>query len=299
MEEKIMNFKKISIVFLVFLIMFVTTCAVSAEDVDNTATDNIIGNNAEELQSVPENSNNVDEPQAAPVNTNEPQPLTDTGNSSGADTTPKITYNAQPSTVKKIKTKVEAPRVAFKHKKSAYFKIEVEDRYDDDIPIKNTKIKLKIYTGSKYKTYTVKTNSYGVAKFNTKVLGKGTHKVVISSADSRYDIYKTSKIYIGKQYSSVVKVNSKKVLKTKDKVKIRIKYDEDEKEAKVVFAKKAKKTIITKAKFYLKNKFTGRTIVVTDFCEFDDGRWELPDKDFSFPYTLDKVKVYYIKIRNY
>ncbi len=266
-----MNYKKISIVLLVFLTLLVTMSAVSAGNVtENTNVDGI-----------------VDEtPVSAEI----------TSDVENVQTTPVSDATKSPNVVKKIKTKVEAPQVASKYKKSTYFKIKVEDRYDDDVPIKYTKLKLKIFTGLKYKTYTVKTNSHGVAKFNTNVLSKGTHKVIISSDNEKYEISKQSKIYIGKEYSTILKANSKKVLNTKDTVQVKIKNDGDEKEAKVVFVKKPKNTIITKAKFYLKNKFTGKTIVVSDLCEFDDGKWEVPDKDYSSRYTLVKVQVFYIKI---
>ena len=69
-----------------------------------------------------------------------------------------------------IKTKVKAPQVALKYKKGSYFKIQVEDRYDDDIKIDNVKVKIKVFTGSKSKVYYSKTNSYGIAKLNTKNL---------------------------------------------------------------------------------------------------------------------------------
>ncbi|MBE6499382.1 MAG: hypothetical protein E7Z80_02395 [Methanobrevibacter thaueri] len=252
-----MNYKKISFILLILLTLLLTVSVISAENITE--------------------------------NTKESQNTSITNNTENTQIT--NTETSQP----KIKTKIEAPQVAFKHKKSNYFKIKVEDRYDDDIPIKNIKLKLKIYTGSEYKTYTVKTNSHGIAKFNTKILGKGTHKVIISSEDNKYEISGKSKIYIGKEYSSKLKINKNKKLKTKDIVKVKLKNDDDEIEAKVVFVKKPKKTIITKAKFYLKKKTTGKSITVTDLCEFDDGKWELPDKDFSKKYRLVKVKLYYIK----
>lgn len=192
-----------------------------------------------------------------------------------------------------IKTKVKAPQVALKYKKGSYFKIQVEDRYDDDIKIDNVKVKIKVFTGSKSKVYYSKTNSYGIAKLNTKNLKIGAHKVVISSADPKYSISKTSKIFIGKTYVATLKANSK-VLRNKDVLRVKVVNDEDEKEAKVIFKKTPKHTKLLKAKFYLKNKYTGRIIVKVDNVEFDDGRWEVPSEDFSYRYTLAKVKVLYV-----
>lgn len=124
----------------------------------------------------------------------------------------------------------------------------------------------------------------------------GSHKVVISSADDRYKISKVSNILIGKEFSTVLKSNSNNVLKTKDKIAFKFKNDFDEKEVKVVFKKKSKHTIITKAKFYFKNKYTGKIVTKIDNCEFDDGRWEVPDADYLNRFTLLNVKVWYLKV---
>ena len=61
------------------------------------------------------------------------------------------------------------------------------------------KLTLKVYTGQKYKTYTVKSNSKGIAKLNVKSLTVGTHKVVVKSAN-KYCVAKakTSTIKITK-----------------------------------------------------------------------------------------------------
>lgn len=193
----------------------------------------------------------------------------------------------------KIKTEVDADPITVKHKKNSYFKIKVENRYDDDIPVGKVKLKVKVGSGSKAKTFNVKTNSYGVAKINTKSLKKGTHKVVITSADNRYSIYKKSKITVAKQYTATIKETSQKTLKNKATVGIRKIYDDDDVEYKV-FVKKGKKTKITKAVFYFKNQYTGQVIVKTDRGEYDDGIWENPSEDCSYRYTLIKVKVHYM-----
>lgn len=95
--------------------------------------------------------------------------------------------------VNKIKTTVSAPKVVSKIKKSKYFKATVKVNKK---PLKNIKVKVKVYTGKKYKVYNLKTNKKGVVKLNTKSLKKGTHKVVISSGNANYKISKTSSIKI-------------------------------------------------------------------------------------------------------
>lgn len=270
-----MNFKRFSIIFLVSLTLILGIGAISAAD------DNI------QVLETP-NSNIDSEVISADVNI-----VPQSKSVVNAD----VKKTTEATTKLKVKTKVEADQVAVTYKKNKYFKVKVEDRYDDDIPIEHVKLKIKVGTGSKAKTYDVKTNSYGIAKINTKGLKVGTYKVKITSADDGYDISKTSKIFVGKQYSTILKTTTKKaVLKNKDVVGLKIKNDFDEKEAKVVL-KKAKFTKILKAKFYLKNKNTGQTVVKTDNAEFDDGRWDMPDKDYPNSYTLVKVKVYYISTK--
>ena len=95
--------------------------------------------------------------------------------------------------INKAKPSVSAPKITAKYKKSKYFKVTV--KYNKKA-LKNLKIKVKVYTGKKYKTYTLKTDKKGIAKINTKKLKKGTHKVVISSGNSNYYISKKSQIKI-------------------------------------------------------------------------------------------------------
>lgn len=98
-----------------------------------------------------------------------------------------LIYQASPT--------VKAPKVKFKYKKSKYFKVTVKNKKTKK-GINKLKIKLKVYTGKKYKIYKIKTNKKGVAKFNTKKLKRGKHKVIITSANKNYYIYKKSLIRI-------------------------------------------------------------------------------------------------------
>ncbi len=266
-----MNLKRLSIIFLIFLTLMVSISVISAADSEVAA----LGTSNDEVD--------------RSVLSNSTQAVEQTQNVVNSDVKQTTKSNLPPKT----KTKVEADQVAVTYKKKGIFKVKVEDRYDDEIS--HAKIKVKIGTGSKAKTFSVKTNSYGVAKINTKSLKTGAHKVVIISNDDRYDIYKTSKIFVGKQYTKTIKSPSKKAtLKKGDSIRLRSYYDDDDREVKVVH-KKAKHTKILKAKFYLKNKYNGRTIVKTDRVDFDDGRWEMPEEDYSYyRYSLVKVKVYYI-----
>lgn len=95
--------------------------------------------------------------------------------------------------INKAPTKVSAPKVTNKFKKSKYFKVTVK-AYNK--PVKKLKVKVKVFTGKKSKTYTVTTNAKGVAQLNTKSLSKGTHKVELSSGNGNYKISAKSTIKI-------------------------------------------------------------------------------------------------------
>ncbi len=97
--------------------------------------------------------------------------------------------------ITKAKTIVKAPKVTAKYKKSKYFKVTIKNKANNKA-VSKIKVKIKVYTGKKYKTYTVKTDKKGVAKINTKKLKRGKHKVVISSGNSNYIISKKSSIRI-------------------------------------------------------------------------------------------------------
>ena len=71
------------------------------------------------------------------------------------------------------------------------------------------KVTLKVYTGKKYKKVTVKTNSKGVATYQTKKLSVGNHKIVVSATDSRYNFNTLqSSVKVVKQ--TALKITAKK-----------------------------------------------------------------------------------------
>jgi hypothetical protein len=92
-------------------------------------------------------------------------------------------------------TITKAPKVVAKLKASKYFKVTVKNKINKKA-VKNCKVKVKVYTGKKYKTYTIKTDKKGVAKLNTKILKKGTHNVEVSSGNYKYTIDAKSTITI-------------------------------------------------------------------------------------------------------
>jgi len=232
--------------------------------------------------------------------------IADTSNSTAdvaADNTPATTQTTQASTqstqksapVKKIDVDVDADDAVVPYKKNSYFKVKVKED-DTNKPLKNIKVKIKVFTKSKSKIYTIKTNSKGIAKFNTKILKKGDHKVIVTSADPSCKFKETAHIFVGKKHTITLKPNTSKKLKNKDVIRVKVKNDDDEKEIKVSFKGKAKKTNIIKAVFYLKNKYTGKVIKKVDYSDFDDGRWQYPEEDYANKYVAVKIKISYVTV---
>ena len=84
--------------------------------------------------------------------------------------------------IKKAPLKFIAKKVTSKKGKSKYFKVTVKNKKINKV-VTGIKIKVKVYTGKKAKTYTLKTDSKGIAKLNVKKLKVGKHKVIITSAN--------------------------------------------------------------------------------------------------------------------
>jgi DNA-binding transcriptional regulator of glucitol operon len=100
--------------------------------------------------------------------------------------------------IKNAPAKFSASKVTAKKKANKYFKVKVINKKTKKI-IPGVKVKVKVYTGKKSKTYTIKTNSKGIAKLSTKSLKVGNHKVVITSSNKYVKASKkTSSIKITK-----------------------------------------------------------------------------------------------------
>lgn len=260
-----MNLKKASIIFLGLLMLILTMSAISASE-------DIQGDTLKSNITIQDNATEVDD------------------QSIDNETIPENT------TKEKIKTKVQADEKAVKYKKSTYFKIQLKDK--NNTLLKNVKIKVTVTSGKKVKTFNIKTNSKGIAKFNTNGLKVGKYTVNITSADDNYTISKTSKIFVGKYYSALVRFSYVKILKNKDRIKLKVVYDNDKgKEVTITFKGKAKFTKILKAKFIFYKPTTKKVVTKKEYSKFKNGKWELPDKDYSFKYLIWKARVYYISYK--
>lgn len=95
--------------------------------------------------------------------------------------------------IDKERTIIKAPKIISKFKKSKYFKITIKNKETKKL-LSNVKVKVKVFTGKKFKTFTVQTNKKGIAAINTNKLKLGKHLVIISSGN----ISAKSLIYIKK-----------------------------------------------------------------------------------------------------
>ena len=86
--------------------------------------------------------------------------------------------------VEKSPAKIKASKITVAQKKSTKWNIKLTDSAGKALSGK--KLVLKIFTGSKYKTVKLTTNSKGIASYNTKSLQAGTHKVRIALDDGSF-----------------------------------------------------------------------------------------------------------------
>ncbi len=184
-----------------FLIVLVGICAishVSAEEITDSTTDDVIASDEADTISVDENIEEKTSEESQSLLANESNVA---GNSSED-------VNTTAPVVEKQKASLKASKLTVAHKKSTKWTIKLTDA--NGKAISGKKIALKVYTGKKYKTVHVTTNSKGVASYNTKSLSAGTHKITASFADDAYNC---------KAISSSVKVVKQTALKIKTFVK--------------------------------------------------------------------------------
>lgn len=117
-----------------------------------------------------------------------------------------------------IKTNVKTYDIhSNQYKHSKIFKIKITDKKTKK-PIKNLKINFKIENNfNRYKTYILKTNNQGIAKFNIKNLKMGYNSFDITSEDPNYSVYGFSGVSVGKLKKPItINVNSQVTLKNGD-----------------------------------------------------------------------------------
>ena len=245
------------------------------------------------------------------------------GNSSGETgfTDANATTSTAQSTTQQNSVKSEKirPNVfceqGFIHKKSKTFKVKVFS-YNDDSKLvyhKNLKLTVKVKIGKKTKTYHVKTNYKGEAKIlNVKNLKVGAYKVTVTTSDKKFKIKETGHIFI---YGKAKKKTTIKMKKNKYGIEATKKLNKrdilwtfyepkDAQSKKGVYAKTydvkdpldaIPHSMIYKAKFYFKNKKTGKIISKTSKLKSDKfyGWKDIKVKPIK-GYKPIKTKVWYL-----
>lgn len=179
-------------------------------------------------------------------------------------TTPDENHNAVEGNlsikVNKATAVIKASKITVALKKGTAWTITLVDAKTGK-GIANMKITLKVYTGKKFKTVTVYTNSKGVATYKTSSLAKGTHKVVVSASHAGYNFNTlSSSIKVVKPKKLTFKA-SKHSFKDTSTVMFRV-FDKTTKKPlngvkfylKIYNGKKVVKTIKLKTKTYSKKK---------------------------------------------
>ena len=153
-------------------------------------------------------------------------------------------------TVKKATAVIKASKGLVAYKKGGEWTIKFIHSKSGKA-IKNMKVTLKVYTGKKFKTVNLKTNSKGEVTYQTKKLSKGNHKIKVTATDSRYNF---------NSYSSSIKV----VKQTALKFKVKRKTGKDGVSLSItVMNKKTKKRLNgVKIKLIIKNGKKDKTVVL-------------------------------------
>lgn len=156
----------------------------------------------------------------------------------------KISSKTKTSLVKisKAKLKISAPKLTANYKENKKFKITVKNKESKNA-MKGIKILVKVFTGSKYKKYSLKTNKNGIVNINTKSLAKGTHKVTVN-------VKATSKVKSASAKSSIKTVEKAQYMKIKVNGKVLTVKLENNKATKALVDKLKKGDITVKASEY-------------------------------------------------
>ena len=97
--------------------------------------------------------------------------------------------------ISRAKLKILAPKITAYYKESKGYKIAIKNR-ESKKPMKNIRVLIKVFTGKKYKKYSLKTDNKGIVSFNMKSLPKGKHNVVINIKSTSKVKSAVSKAYI-------------------------------------------------------------------------------------------------------
>ena len=97
--------------------------------------------------------------------------------------------------ITKAKLAISAPKFTSYYNENKKYKITVKNK-ESKKPMKNIKVTIKVFTGKKYKKYSLKTDNNGIVSINTKSLTKSKHNVVINIKATSKVKSASSKTYI-------------------------------------------------------------------------------------------------------
>jgi len=133
-------------------------------------------------------------------------------------------FNCAPVTLKditisKASATLEPVRLSVPYSSASFFEVKVADTNTRKV-LSGVKVTLKIFTGKKYKTVTVKTSGNGIARYDVSKLTAGNHNVEVSVADTNVNAQtQKSSIKISK---AKLKISAQKTCK-KGKFRITLK----------------------------------------------------------------------------
>jgi hypothetical protein len=164
-------------------------------------------------------------------------------------------------TVDKLPCKISVKKLTTTYKSGKTLKVYLKDSKTNKY-LKGIKIKLKVYTGKKYKIYTYATDKNGLIKFSSSKLAVGNHKIIVYSTDGNIKLSKvTTSLNIKK---ATAKMTYPKSVKKTSKIKITIK-------------NKASGKAIAKNKFKVK-VFTGKKSKIYNLKTDSKGIIKVPTK---------------------
>ena len=128
--------------------------------------------------------------------------------------------NSKTIKVTRAPVKLTAKKLTTTYKSGKVFKIYVKNSKTKK-PINGAKLKLKVYTGKKYKTYTLTSDKNGLIKFKTSILSVGTHKIEITAGNTNIKLSKVKTSIKVKKASAII--SAEKIVKKPSKIKITVK----------------------------------------------------------------------------
>jgi len=295
-----MKFKKTLIILSALFMLLVCVSSVSAsDDVNDTV---LADDETPVLDSIDDAeilSNESESANDEPVQTNQ----------SASDNTSTASSENTTTTDSKATDKTDAWGLcsnAFIQKSNKYFTVKVCTFNEKKNKLefhKNVKLIVKVKIGKKTKTYNVKTNKNGEAKIlNVKNLKVGTYKVSVKSNDAKYNVNQKGYLGIFKKKTKTITLKMDKYKKVKGDIIITFYEPKNAQNPKGVYATNfnakdidgVSHCLIIKAKFFFKNKKTGK--IITKTCKSKTNKiygWDYPYFKPIKGYTPIKTKIWY------